>query len=194
MLQIPSGSIRTWKARIAILAVGLVAVVAFVGCGNANSATSTDLSITFKPSATDDLSLTLPCRSNCSTNLHGKVILINFWATWCRACKSEIPSLIEFQQKYADRGFTVVGVAMDDGGAGVVDPFVRQVQFDTDGGPMAMNYPIVIGSDSVAEKFGGLWAFPTSVLLGRDGRIAKRIVGTVSPDDLRDIQQLIGAS
>lgn len=190
----PSCSIKTWKVRVAILAVGMVAVVTFVGCGSASSATSTDLNITFKPSATDDLSLTLPCRSNCSTDLRGKVVLVNFWATWCRACKSEIPSLIEFQQKYAGKGFTVVGVAMDDGGARVVDPFVQQVQFDTDGGPMAMNYPIVIGSNSVANKFGGLWAFPTSVLLTRDGRIAKRIVGTVSPDDLRDIQQLIGAS
>src|SRR5690242_6873988 len=63
----------------------------------------------------------------------GKVVLVNFWATWCDPCRIEIPWLISFQQKYASRGFTLVGVAMDESGKNVVEPFVEKTQFDVDG-------------------------------------------------------------
>jgi thiol-disulfide isomerase/thioredoxin len=180
--------------RAGILALGLAAVACtFAGCGSGTRVATTDLRFTFKSSAGSDVSLKLPCTDYCSTNLRGKVVLVNFWATWCEACKAEIPSLIEFQHENGNKGFTVLGIAMDESGAKVVEPFVRETRFDADGRRMAMNYPIVIGSDSVADKFGGLWAYPTSVLITRDGRIAKRIVGTVSPDDLKEIEALIGS-
>lgn len=67
-------------------------------------------------------------------SLRGKVVLVNFWATWCVPCREEIPWLIEFQDKYASQGFTILGVAMDDGGKKVVDPFVRKTEFPVDGG------------------------------------------------------------
>jgi thiol-disulfide isomerase/thioredoxin len=180
--------------RAGVLALGLAAVVSAVaGCGSRTRVATTDLSFTFRNSAGAEVSLKLPCTDYCSMNLRGKVVLVNFWATWCEACKAEIPSLIEFQHEYANKGFTLLGIAMDDGGAKVVEPFVNETKFDVNGHPMAMNYPIVIGSDSVADRFGGLWAYPTSVLVARDGKILKRILGTVSPDDLRDIQTLIGS-
>src|SRR5271155_4841575 len=75
----------------------------------------------------------------------GKVVLVNFWATWCDPCRVEIPWMIEFQQKYASQGFTMLGVAMDDEGAEVVKPFVQRTQFDVDGHQATMNYPIVTG-------------------------------------------------
>jgi thiol-disulfide isomerase/thioredoxin len=125
-------------------------------------------------------------------SLKGKVVLVNFWATWCDPCRVEIPWLIEFQQKYAGSGFTLLGVAMDEGGAKVVQPFVQKVTFDVNGTPMTMNYPIVIGNDDIADKFGGLIGYPASFLITRDGKIAKKYLGLVSEDDLdKDIQALL---
>ncbi|HEV2489339.1 MAG TPA: TlpA disulfide reductase family protein [Candidatus Acidoferrales bacterium] len=124
----------------------------------------------------------------------GRVVLVNFWATWCDPCRIEIPWLISFQQKYASRGFTLVGVAMDESGQKVVQPFVETTQFDVDGQKMNMNYPIVIGNEDIAEKFGGLLGYPSSYLISRDGKIVKRIIGLVSEDELaREIELQLAA-
>jgi cytochrome c biogenesis protein CcmG/thiol:disulfide interchange protein DsbE len=118
------------------------------------------------------------------SSLKSKVVLVNFWATWCEPCQMEIPWLIGFQQKYGSRGFTVLGVAMDDEGAKVVAPFVQNKLWDVDGTKMKMNYPIVIGSDDIAQKFGGLLGLPTSVLVSRDGKTIKRTLGLITPAEL----------
>jgi thiol-disulfide isomerase/thioredoxin len=114
----------------------------------------------------------------------GKIVLVNFWATWCEPCKVEIPWLIEMQQKYEAKGFTVLGVAMDDEGRSVVAPFVQKERFDLNQGQSLMNYPIVIGSDAAADKFGGLLGYPTSVLIDRNGKVIKRITGLISYDEI----------
>jgi thiol-disulfide isomerase/thioredoxin len=117
-------------------------------------------------------------------SLKGKVVLVNFWATWCEPCKIEIPELIELQQEYGPKGFTVLGIAMDDEGRSAVAPFVQKEQFETGGGKSTMNYPIVIGNDAAGDKFGGLLGYPTSVLLSRDGKQVKRITGLITRDDV----------
>lgn len=114
----------------------------------------------------------------------GKVVLVNFWATWCAPCREEIPELIELQRKYEPRGFVVLGVAMDDEGKSVVAPFVQKEKFDVSGTPSLMSYPILIGNDAAGEKFGGLLGFPTSVLISRDGKQVKRINGIISYDEI----------
>jgi len=114
----------------------------------------------------------------------GKVVLVNFWATWCQPCRIEIPWMIEFQQKYGPRGFTVLGIAMDDEGKKVVEPFVGKERFDVDGRQMAMNYPVLLGNDDIADRFGGLIGLPTSVLISRDGKKAKTVLGLVNHDDV----------
>ena len=114
----------------------------------------------------------------------GKVVLVNFWATWCEPCRFEIPWLIEMQQKYGAKGFTVLGVAMDDEGRSVVAPFVDKERFDVNGNKSQMNYPIVIGNDAAADKFGGLLGYPTSVLIDRDGKQIKRITGLISYEEI----------
>ena len=118
-------------------------------------------------------------------SLQGKVVLVNFWATWCEPCRIEIPWMIGFQQKYAGQGFTILGVAMDEEGKKVVDPFVHTTQFDVDGNKSLMIYPIMLGNEDVAEKFGGLIGLPTSVLISRDGKIVKRFIGLVNHDQLQ---------
>jgi thiol-disulfide isomerase/thioredoxin len=114
----------------------------------------------------------------------GKVVLVNFWATWCDPCRFEIPWLIDMQQKYSAKGFTVLGVAMDDEGRSVVAPFVEKERFDVNGTKSQMNYPILLGNDAAADKFGGLLGYPTSVLIGRDGKQIKRITGLISYDEI----------
>jgi thiol-disulfide isomerase/thioredoxin len=123
-------------------------------------------------------------------SLKGKVVLVNFWATWCEPCKIEIPELIELQQEYGPKGFTVLGIAMDDEGRSAVAPFVHKEKFDTDAGKSTMNYPIVIGNDAAGDKFGGLLGYPTSILLSRDGKQVKHITGIITRDDIvKSIQE-----
>jgi thiol-disulfide isomerase/thioredoxin len=115
---------------------------------------------------------------------NGKVVLVNFWATWCDPCREEIPWLIDMQRKYADKGFTVLGIAMDEEGKKVVAPYVSNEHFDVNSQKLTMNYPIVIGNDDIAEKFGGLLGYPTSVLISRDGKQVKRITGIISEAEM----------
>ncbi len=109
----------------------------------------------------------------------GKLVLVNFWATWCGPCEIEMPWFIEFQQKYGSRGFTMVGLAMDEEGQSVVAPWIQQKRFEVNGSQVPVNYPILLGNDKVAEQFGGLIGLPTSVLISRDGKIIKRFIGLV---------------
>jgi thiol-disulfide isomerase/thioredoxin len=116
----------------------------------------------------------------------GKVVLLNFWATWCGPCKIEIPWFIDFEQKYKDRGFAVLGVAMDDEGLEIVKPYLEKSK---------INYRIVLGNDSVATMYGGIDSLPTTFVLDKDGKIASTHVGLVSKSDYEnEIQQLLDHS
>jgi thiol-disulfide isomerase/thioredoxin len=124
-------------------------------------------------------------------DLEGKVVFVNFWATWCGPCQEEIPSLIDMQNKYADKGFTVLGIAMDEEGKSVVAPFVAKQTYDVNGQKSLINYPIVIGTDEAADKFGGLLGYPTSFLISRSG---KQIMKFQGPPDLEVIVKAIESS
>jgi peroxiredoxin len=115
----------------------------------------------------------------------GKVVLLNFWATWCGPCQLEIPWFQQFQQQYKSRGFEVLGVSMDDDGWQAVKPYLTEHK---------INYRIVLGNDSVAQLYGGLDALPTTFILDREGRIAyPPHVGLVSKNEyLNEIQKLLG--
>ena len=118
------------------------------------------------------------------SGLQGKVVLINFWATWCDPCRIEIPWLIEMQNKYGDKGLVVLGIAMDEEGKSVVAPFVAKERFDVNGQKLPMSYTIVIGNDAAANQFGGLLGYPTSYLISRDGKIVKKVQGLVSYEEI----------
>ena len=113
----------------------------------------------------------------------GKVVLLNFWATWCGPCRIEIPWFVDFEKTHKDRGFAVLGVSMDEDGWEAVKPFMQEHK---------VNYRMVIGSDDMAQKYGGVDSLPTTFLIDREGRIASTHIGLVSKKDyLNDIQQLL---
>jgi thiol-disulfide isomerase/thioredoxin len=114
----------------------------------------------------------------------GKVVLVNFWATWCEPCQVEIPWLIEMQQKYSSKGFTILGVDADDEGNNTVSAYAAKERFNVNGQKLPMNYPILRANDAVADKFGGLLGYPTSFLISRDGKIVKKTQGLIDYEEI----------
>ena len=102
------------------------------------------------------------------SSLKGKVVLLNFWATWCGPCKFEIPWFIEFEKQFKDQGFAVVGVSLDEEGWEVVKPYIQDKQ---------VNYRVVIGTEEVSQKYGGVESLPSTFILDREGRIASVHIG-----------------
>ena len=121
----------------------------------------------------------------------GKVVLLDFWATWCGGCKTEIPWYMEFDAKYKDRGLAVIGVSMDEDGWKTVKPFLALEKDPETGGHSAIKYPVGIGTDSLAKKYH-LTSMPMTLLIDREGRIAVSHTGMVEKDDWeRKIRSLL---
>ena len=115
----------------------------------------------------------------------GKVVLLDFWATWCGGCKVEIPWFMEFENKYKDGGLAVIGVSMDEDGWKAVKPFIEQKK---------LNYPVVIGTEDLAKKYGGVDALPVTFLIDREGKIASTHTGLVDKAAVEhEIQKLLQA-
>lgn len=132
--------------------------------------------VTFKNLQGQDVSL---------ASYKGKVVLLNMWGTWCEPCRGEIPTLIQMQNDYNGKGFTILGVATNDEVNNVI-PFVHNTKFDVGGQELTMNYPIVMGSDDISTAFGGLLGMPTSFLIDRNGDIVKRYIGSLNPTEINN--------
>ncbi len=112
----------------------------------------------------------------------GDVVLVNFWATWCPPCRAEIPGLIELSRDLSGQPFTIAGIAMDDGGAADVRPFVRS---------RGIGYPVLLPNASFALS-DAVESLPTSFLVDKRGRIAKVYVGEIEMSALRaDVRALL---
>ena len=104
-------------------------------------------------------------------DLRGKVVLVNFWATWCGPCRYEIPDLMKLQDHYRDR-LQIIGVSLDEGGVGIVSAYADELQ---------MNYPVVMATPEILEQFPGVFALPTTFVVDPAGDIAQTHIGLVNP-------------
>jgi thiol-disulfide isomerase/thioredoxin len=105
------------------------------------------------------------------SDLRGKAVLLNFWATYCGPCKIEMPWFVELQKEYGPQGFQIVGVAMDDASTEDIAKFAKE---------MGVNYPILLGKESVGQSYGGVSVLPTTFFLDRDGKLIAREFGLQS--------------
>jgi thiol-disulfide isomerase/thioredoxin len=102
------------------------------------------------------------------SDFEGKVVLVDFWATWCGPCRMEVPHLKELYSRYSGKGLELVGISLDTAGPGVVRPFVEKNDIP---------YTIVMGDQATANLYGGVTAIPTAFLIDRKGRVIKKYVG-----------------
>jgi peroxiredoxin len=187
-------SVRTWQAGVpdiigavkALRYAGIVTVAALVGvvaCTSERPVKHVAKDTSHRKSAPDFALKDANGKVVHLADYKGKVVLLDFWATWCGPCKIEIPWFQEFQRKYKDRGFEVLGVSMDDDGWKSVMPFVQEKK---------INYRIVMGDDKTGDQFGGLEALPTTFVIDRNGRIASVHVGLTNKKDFSDaIEELL---
>ena len=140
------------------------------GADSATRLTQSALAPDFSLESLDGKSLRL-------SDLRGKAVLLNFWATWCGPCKIEMPWFVDLQNQYGSQGLQIVGVAMDDASKEDISKFAKD---------MGVNYPILIGKESVGDQYGGVPALPESFLISRDGKIVDKIIGLRGKAEIED--------
>jgi peroxiredoxin len=109
------------------------------------------------------------------SDLRGKAVVLNFWATWCPPCKEEIPWFVELQKRYGSQGLQIVGVSMDDGDLKDVEKFAAE---------NSINYPVLLGKEAVAAQYGGIEYLPTTFYIDRDGVVMDRVFGQPGRDEI----------
>jgi cytochrome c biogenesis protein CcmG/thiol:disulfide interchange protein DsbE len=117
------------------------------------------------------------------SDFKGKVVILDFWATWCPPCRAEIPNFVQLQTQYKDKGLVVVGISVDEGGPAVVSAFAKAQN---------INYPIVMGDESVSTAYGNIQAIPTTFVIDPSGNIVNRHEGFTEKSTFEsEIQKLL---
>lgn len=109
-------------------------------------------------------------------NFHGKVVLLDFWATWCAPCEAEMPAFASWQQQYGPQGLRVIGISMDDDSAPVRKLVAK----------LKLNYPVAMGNARLGNRFGGVLGLPLILLIDRNGIVQAQFQGEA---DLQDIEK-----
>jgi peroxiredoxin len=165
-------------ALMVVVLAGLLLLARFQGkfpAGRARSA-----AVATKGLAAPDFVLTdLQGHNVKLSDLRGKAVVLNFWATWCPPCKQEIPWFVELQKRYGSEGLQVVGVSMDDEG--------DQKDVAKFAAEQSINYPVLLGKDNVASQYGGIEYLPTTFYIDRDGVVMDRVFG--QPGSRDEIEQ-----
>jgi peroxiredoxin len=121
-----------------------------------------------------------------SSDLKGKVVIVDFWQTDCEPCIEEVPEYNELYNKYKAKGVEFVGVTLDSGGADEIKPLAKKI---------GMQYPIVVGDEKVVHDFGGIFGTPTTFVLGPNWTIHHKYLGPKTKESLeKDIQDLLPSS
>jgi peroxiredoxin len=121
-----------------------------------------------------------------NTDFLGKVVILDFWATWCPPCRMEVPHFNRLQAEYRDQGLEIVGLSLDAGGARDVRPFVEEYK---------VNYTMLLATDETSQSYGGVVGIPTTFVIDRKGTIVKKFVGFTPPEVFEEtIKPLLAAS
>ena len=115
------------------------------------------------------------------SSYRGKVVLLDFWATWCEPCLAEMPTFVEWQKQYGSENFQVIGISMDDETPEVVATVSR----------LKLNYPVLMGDEYLGAAYGGVLGLPVTFLIDRDGKIQARYQGASLTQINSDIQKLL---
>jgi thiol-disulfide isomerase/thioredoxin len=151
-----------------LLAATLIASLPLAAAAQASLTGQAAPALTFKDLSGKEVSL---------ASLKGKVVVVDFWATWCGPCRVEIPGYIEMQKKY-EKDVVIVGVSLDQKGPKHVQKFVEA---------NGMNYTVVMGDNNAVDAFGGFNSIPTTFLIGRDGRIVHQKSGTMESAEYEEL-------
>jgi peroxiredoxin len=190
MTTVPRSHLIRGLATVAILAAAGAGILFGAGRGSAQrpapaASTHENDSWTGKP-APAFLLHTLGERGVKLSDFRGRVVLLNFWATWCAPCRVEMPWLVDFYSRYQSQGLEIVGVSVDDDPRDKVAAFVHARN---------VNYTIVLKDEGVADAYGGLRFLPQTFFIGRDGNIVKHTVGVRGKEDFEnDIRQALGTA
>jgi peroxiredoxin len=152
--------------------IAVLIIAAFVVRRN-NRAPRTGVSSSKQPMLAPDFTLPqLDGQPLRLSSYRGKVVLLDFWATWCVPCREEIPHFVELQDKYRGQGLQIIGVSMDDGPE-PVRTFCQQFH---------MNYPVVMGNASIGEQYGGILGLPIAFVLDGEGRLRAKHIGATKTE------------
>ncbi len=170
---------RGGRSPLALVVVALVAAgMLYFGFHMARRSGPTPPGVLGYGTPAPDFTLeTLDGKSLSLSQLRGKAVLVNFWATWCGPCKIETPWLVDLQKEYGGQGLQIVGVAMDDSGKDEIARFAKD---------MGVNYPVLLGKEAVGAAYGGVPGLPESFFVGRDGKIVDKIVGIEGKSEIED--------
>jgi len=169
--------VRAWKSVFAVMLVWFAAAI--LGCNAEIPGGSS--AVDEEPAPAEYVDFTLPDlegRPIALADYRGKIVIIDFWATWCPPCVFQVPELNEFWQSHRASGeVVVIGVAVDDEGAAVVGPWAEE---------HGITYTLVLGDEDVAREFGAM-GFPTLVIVRPDGSVDSRHVGLVEAEELEEL-------
>jgi len=176
--QPPQLSHKAARSPLALVVVAfVVALMLYFGYHQARRSAASAPRLTQSSLAPDFSLESLDGKTMRLSDFRGKAVLLNFWATWCGPCKVEMPWFVDLQNQYGSQGLQIVGVAMDDASKEDIGKFAKD---------MGVNYPILIGKDSVADQYGGVDGLPETFLITRDGKIMDKIIGLRGKSEIED--------